>query len=81
MDGMKEVPVTAAEAEARPIRSLIPARLDRLSWSPFHARMVRGLVEVFLGVSAAGKSLEQVTKPLTSVAGRAAATAAAPTAA
>jgi MFS family permease len=26
-----------------------------------------GLVEVFLGVNAAGKSLEQVTKPLTSV--------------
>jgi hypothetical protein len=25
-----------------------------------------GLVEVFLGVQAAGKSLEQVTKPLTS---------------
>jgi hypothetical protein len=31
-----------------------------------------GLVEVFLGVNAAGKSLEQVTKPLTSVAGKAA---------
>ena len=26
-----------------------------------------GLVEVFLGVHAGGKSLEQVTKPLTSV--------------
>ena len=31
-----------------------------------------GLVEVFLGVNAAGKSLEQVTKPLTSVASKAA---------
>ena len=42
-----------------------------------------GLVEVFLGVQAAGKSLEQVTKPLTSVADKAAAptTTAAPTAA
>ena len=42
-----------------------------------------GLVEVFLGVHAGGKSLEQVTKPLTSVSDlRAAATAAAePTAA
>ena len=30
-----------------------------------------GLVEVFLGVQAAGKSLEQVTEPLTSVAGKA----------
>ena len=25
------------------IRSTIPARLDRLSWSPFHTRMVAGL--------------------------------------
>jgi hypothetical protein len=29
--------------------------------------VIGGLVEVFLGVNAAGKSLEQVTKPLTSV--------------
>jgi MFS family permease len=28
--------------------------------------LIGGLVEVFLGVQAAGKSLEQVTKPLTS---------------
>jgi hypothetical protein len=27
----------------RPIRSLIPARLDRLNWSPFHTRLVCGL--------------------------------------
>src|SRR6187402_1637351 len=26
-----------------PIRTTIPARLDRLSWSPFHTRMVAGL--------------------------------------
>src|SRR4029453_11902344 len=26
-----------------PIRSTIPARLDRLGWSPFHTRMVCGL--------------------------------------
>jgi MFS family permease len=26
-----------------PIRTLIPARLDRLHWSPFHTRMVAGL--------------------------------------
>jgi hypothetical protein len=45
--------------------------------------VIGGLVEVFLGVNAAGKSLEQVTKPLTSVAGKAAAPtpAAAPAAA
>jgi hypothetical protein len=133
-----------AEAEARPIRSLIPARLDRLNWSPFHTRLVcglggawildglqitaassvsgeltksstlgmtstqvgligtgssrtglfwgyligagimviGGLVEIFLGVNAAGKSLEQVTKPLTSASDEAAvpATTAVPTA-
>jgi hypothetical protein len=34
--------------------------------------LIGGLVEVFLGVNAAGKSLEQVTTPLTSVAGEAA---------
>jgi hypothetical protein len=28
--------------------------------------LIGGLIEVFLGVQAAGKSLEQVTKPLTS---------------
>jgi hypothetical protein len=35
--------------------------------------IIGGLVEIFLGVNAAGKSLEQVTKPLTSVDGDAAA--------
>ena len=34
--------------------------------------LVGGLVEVFLGVNAAGKSLEAITKPLTSVGGDAA---------
>src|SRR6187200_542601 len=29
--------------EAVPLRSTIPARLDRLRWSPFHTRMVAGL--------------------------------------
>jgi MFS family permease len=33
---------STAVAQA-PIRSLIPARLDRLRWSPFHTRMVAGL--------------------------------------
>jgi hypothetical protein len=32
--------MSTAEAGARPIRSLIPARLDRLNWSPFRTRMV-----------------------------------------
>jgi hypothetical protein len=30
--------------------------------------LIGGLVEVFLGVRAAGKSLEQITKPVASVA-------------
>jgi len=34
--------------------------------------LIGGLVEVFIGVQAAGKSLEQVTTPLTSVADKAA---------
>jgi MFS family permease len=34
---------TASEAPSQPIRSLIPARVDRLSWSRFHTRMVMAL--------------------------------------
>jgi MFS family permease len=34
---------TTTDAATRPIRSLIPARLDRLNWSPFHTRLVCGL--------------------------------------
>jgi MFS family permease len=33
----------SATTAAGAIRSTIPARLDRLSWSPFHTRMVAGL--------------------------------------
>jgi len=35
--------VTTSDAPTRPIRSLIPARLDRLTWTPFHTRLVAGL--------------------------------------
>src|SRR5262245_66438215 len=34
---------TTTEAAPKPIRSLIPARLDRLNWSPLHTRLVCGL--------------------------------------
>src|SRR6202046_4600595 len=34
---------TVATTEQQPIRSTIPARLDRLRWSPFHTRLVLGL--------------------------------------
>jgi hypothetical protein len=43
--------------------------------------LIGGLVEVFLGVQAAGKSLEQVTRPLTSTDQATPATQAASTAA
>src|SRR4029078_11830799 len=35
--------MSSVEAKGKKIRSTIPARLDRLSWSPFHTRMVAGL--------------------------------------
>jgi MFS family permease len=35
--------VSTAAATQEPIRSTIPARLDRLGWSSFHTRMVAGL--------------------------------------
>jgi MFS family permease len=35
--------VSTTAAVQEPIRSLIPARLDRLGWSPFHTRMVCAL--------------------------------------
>src|SRR5487761_721818 len=34
---------TASEAQSPAIRSTIPARIDRLGWSPFHTRMVMAL--------------------------------------
>ena len=34
---------TLTTAQQQPIRSTIPARLDRLRWSPFHTRLVLGL--------------------------------------
>jgi hypothetical protein len=34
---------TIATKLQQPIRSTIPARLDRLRWSPFHTRLVLGL--------------------------------------
>jgi MFS family permease len=35
--------MSAVEVAPKPIRSTIPARLDRLSWSRFHTHMVAGL--------------------------------------
>jgi MFS family permease len=35
--------VSTGAAERKSIRTTIPARLDRMAWSPFHTRMVAGL--------------------------------------
>jgi len=35
--------MSAVAADVKAIRNTIPARLDRLRWSPFHARIVAGL--------------------------------------
>ncbi len=35
--------MSAPSAAATPVRTTIPARLDRLGWTPFHTRMVAGL--------------------------------------
>jgi hypothetical protein len=55
----------SAAAVVRSIRSLIPARIDRLPWSRSQAVLglppgVGGLVAVFFAVDADGKSLEGV---------------------
>ncbi len=41
--GRIDMATVAAAAAREPIRSTVPARLDRLGWSPFHTRMVAGL--------------------------------------
>jgi hypothetical protein len=55
--------VTTSSTADKPVRTAIPARLDRLRWSPF----IGGLIEVWFGVNAEGKSLETIAKPLTAV--------------
>jgi MFS family permease len=53
----------------RPIRSLIPARLDRLRWSPFHTRLVIGLGGAWildgLQITVASSVTGELTKPST----------------
>jgi MFS family permease len=65
---------TTTEAEARPVRSLVPARLDRLSWSPFHTRMGCGLggawildgLQITLASSVTGELTKSSTLGMTS---------------
>jgi MFS family permease len=54
---------TVAAKQQLPVRSTIPARLDRLRWSPFHTRLVLGLgtawildgLEITIASSVSGK--------------------------
>ena len=51
------------------IRSLIPARIDRLPWSPFHTRMVIALGVAWildgLEITVASAIAETLTEPTT----------------
>ena len=60
--------LTTAERQ-QPIRSTIPARLDRLRWSPFHTRLVLGLGTAWvldgLSVTIASSVASKLTQPNT----------------
>jgi hypothetical protein len=51
------------------IRSLIPARIDRLPWSPFHTRMVAALGVVWildgLEITVASAVADTLSEPAT----------------
>ena len=62
--------MSASEAAVGvPIRSTIPARLDRLKWSPFHTRMVAGLGAAWildgLQITISSSVTGELTKPAT----------------
>jgi MFS family permease len=58
-----------AVATTGSLRSTIPARLDRLSWSPFHTRMVAGLGAAWildgLQITISSSVVGELTKPST----------------
>jgi MFS family permease len=60
---------TAATRSQQPIRSTIPARLDRLRWTPFHTRLVIGLGAAWvldgLSVTIASSVTSKLTQPNT----------------
>src|SRR3954465_12167317 len=66
-----EVAMTSAAEATTPgaIRSLIPARIDRLPWSPFHTRMVIALGVAWildgLEITVASSVTSVLTKPET----------------
>ena len=59
--------MSTGTADVHRIRSLIPARLDRLNWSPFHTRMVMGLGGAWildgLQITVASSVTGELTKP------------------
>jgi len=61
--------VHASAAAPRAVRSLIPARIDRLPWSPFHTRMVGALGAVWildgLEITVASAVADTLTQPET----------------
>ena len=60
---------TLATGQQQPIRSTIPARLDRLRWSPFHTRLVLGLGSAWvldgLSITIASSVSSKLTQPTT----------------
>ena len=58
---------TVVTQQQQPIRSTIPARLDRLRWSPFHTRLVLGLGTAWvldgLSVTIASSASSKLTQP------------------
>ena len=59
--------MTTAAQKQQPIRSTIPARLDRLRWSPFHTRLVLGLGTAWvldgLSITIASSVTSKLTQP------------------
>jgi MFS family permease len=59
----------SSTAKQSPIRTLIPARLDRLRWTPFHTHMVAGLGAAWvldgLQITVASSVTGELTKPAT----------------
>jgi MFS family permease len=59
----------SSATKQQPIRTLIPARLDRLRWTPFHTRMVAGLGAAWvldgLQITVASSVTGELTKPAT----------------
>src|SRR3984885_9180403 len=58
-----------AERQQQPIRSTIPARLDRVRWTPFHTRLVVGLGAAWvldgLSITIASSVTSKLTQPNT----------------